>query len=218
MNTYSTWKLFSAVWKQQICKLKFSKCQFFKWHLHYVTHLISEQDIQPLLNTIITITNLAEPKNIDELHHFLGLTGYYRKFIPLFVDIMKSLNKLLRKDTKFNGLHNVSQYRNIWRMHSARNPSYSILTYISHTPCSQMQATMLILAFSLRAVDVPDDLRPIAYTLGSFSNMQQRWTATESEVFEVYQSVLTFSGWMDSTWDSECTSHGFESQCCQLAM
>ena len=45
--------------------------------------------------------NLSEPKNVDELHHFLRLTGYYRKFILLFVDIIKPLYKLLRKVTWF---------------------------------------------------------------------------------------------------------------------
>ena len=43
-----------------------------------------------------------------------------------------------------------------------------------------------------QAVSDPDDLRPIAYTSGSFSNMQQRWPATEKEAFAVYQSILKF--------------------------
>ena len=41
------------------------------------------------------------------------------------------------------------------------------------------------------AVESPDDLRPIAYTSGSFSDIQQRWSATEKD-FAVYQSVLKF--------------------------
>ena len=50
----------------------------FKQHLHYLGHLTSERGIKPLADKIRTMTNLAIPKNIDELHHFLGLTGYYR--------------------------------------------------------------------------------------------------------------------------------------------
>ena len=64
-------------------------------------HLISEQGIQPLLEKVTAIEKLKEPSKIEELHHALGLTGYYRKFVLLFVDIAKSLNKLLKKDTKF---------------------------------------------------------------------------------------------------------------------
>ena len=38
--------------------------------------IFQEQGIQPLLDKILTITNLAVPKNIDELDSLLGLTGY----------------------------------------------------------------------------------------------------------------------------------------------
>ena len=43
-----------------------------------------------------------------------------------------------------------------------------------------------------QAVDSPDDLRPIAFTSGSFSDMQQRGSATEKETFAVYTSILKF--------------------------
>ena len=43
-----------------------------------------------------------------------------------------------------------------------------------------------------QAVDGPDDLRTTVYTSGSFSDMQQRWSATEKEALAVYQSVLKF--------------------------
>ena len=62
---------------------------------------MSEKGIQPLPYKMLTITKLVIPKNIDELHHFHGLTGYYRKFVPLFTVIMKPINKLFWKDTKF---------------------------------------------------------------------------------------------------------------------
>ena len=45
---------------------------------------------------------VQEPHNVDELCHFLGLTGYYRRFLPLFANITEPLNKLLRKNTKFH--------------------------------------------------------------------------------------------------------------------
>ena len=43
-----------------------------------------------------------------------------------------------------------------------------------------------------QAVESPDDLRPIAFTFGSFSEMQQRWSTSKKEAYAVYQSVLKF--------------------------
>ena len=74
--------------KEANLTIKLSKCHFCKQHLYYLGHLIFKQDIK-------------EPNSMDELCHFLGLAGCYRRFIPLFANITKPLNKLLRKDTKF---------------------------------------------------------------------------------------------------------------------
>ena len=44
-----------------------------------------------------------------------------------------------------------------------------------------------------QAVNGPDDLRPIADSSGSFSNTQQRWSATEKEALTIYMSLLNFN-------------------------
>ena len=147
-----------------------------KQHPHYLGHLISGKGIQSLPDRILTITNIAVPKNIDELHHFLGLTGYYRKFIRLFADKMKPLSKPLWTDTKFQlptQWQPILQYPNI-------NKPYTLFT----------NTINCFFCICIQAVKSPDDLRPRAYTSVSFSNMQQRWCATEKETFMVYQSVL----------------------------
>ena len=55
-----------------------------------------------------------------------------------------------------------------------------------------------------QAVESPYDLRSIAYTSGSFFNVQQRWSITEKEAFTVYQSILKFDLYLRGT---ECTLH-----------
>ena len=89
-------------------KIKLSKCQFHKQHLHYLGYLILEQGVQPLPDKIQTITNLAAPNNIYELH-FLGVTGHCRTFILSLTDRTKPINKLLWKDTKFHWSNNAKQ-------------------------------------------------------------------------------------------------------------
>ena len=85
-------------------KIKLSKCKFLQDHLHQLGHLKSEHGIQMLLEKESVIEKLKEPSNIDELHHFLGLLGYCRKFISLFTNVTQPLDKLLKKDTKFQWL------------------------------------------------------------------------------------------------------------------
>ena len=61
--------------------MKRSKCNFFKSEIHYLGHLISADGISPLPEKLTTINNMPAPKDTKEIKQFLGLTGYYRKFV-----------------------------------------------------------------------------------------------------------------------------------------
>ena len=79
-------------------KLKLEKNSFFKKHIQYLGHLISAEGIQPLPEKLKSITKMPVPKNPKEVKQFLGLVGYYRKFVPRFADILRVLTK---RDIKF---------------------------------------------------------------------------------------------------------------------
>ena len=82
-------------------KLKLEKCSFFKKHIQYLGHLISAEGIQPLPEKLESITKMPAPKNPKEVKQFLGLVGYYRKFVPRFADISRVLTHLTKKDVEF---------------------------------------------------------------------------------------------------------------------
>ena len=60
-----------------------------------------EKGIQPLPEKLDTIRNMPRPRTPKEIKQFLGLTGYYRKFVPHFSEIARPLMKLTAKDTSF---------------------------------------------------------------------------------------------------------------------
>ena len=82
-------------------KLKLEKCCFFKKHIQYLGHLISADGIQPLPEKLKSIAKMPAPRNPKEVKQFLGLVGYYRKFIPRFADISRVLTHLTKKDVEF---------------------------------------------------------------------------------------------------------------------
>ena len=82
-------------------KLKLEKCSFFKRHIQYLGHLISADGIQPLPEKLESIAKMPAPRNPKEVKQFLGLVGYYRKFVPSFVDISRVLTHLTKKDVEF---------------------------------------------------------------------------------------------------------------------
>ena len=87
--------------KEAGLKMKCSKCGFFKCKIHYLGHLISADGIRPLPNKLDSIKHMPALKDTKEIKQFLGLTGYYRKFVPRFADISRPLTTLTKKDQKF---------------------------------------------------------------------------------------------------------------------
>ena len=90
---------------QRLCearlKLKWSKCSFMKLHIGYLGHLISENGVEPMPDKLFAIKEMPAPRSPREIKQFLGLVGYYQKFIPQFSEVAKPLMRLTRHDTLF---------------------------------------------------------------------------------------------------------------------
>ena len=65
-------------------KLKEVKCNFLKKHIQYLGHFISGEGIAPVQEKLESIQKKLPPRNPKEVKQFLGLIGYYRKFVPHF--------------------------------------------------------------------------------------------------------------------------------------
>ena len=108
--------IFSKIWQEHLkhlkevfrclqdadLKIKCCKCEFFKSEVHYLGFLVCTDGVQPLLEKVAAIEALEPSKDIDELRQFLGLVGFYRKFIP-FLHRCYSVhfNTMLRKGAVF---------------------------------------------------------------------------------------------------------------------
>ena len=82
-------------------KLKEFKCNFLKKHIQYLGHIVSGEGITPLPEKLESIQKMLPPKTPKEVKQFLGLIGYYRKFVPRFSDIAHPLNALTRQNVAF---------------------------------------------------------------------------------------------------------------------
>ncbi|XP_024965100.1 uncharacterized protein LOC112505422, partial [Cynara cardunculus var. scolymus] len=80
---------------------KFSKCEFWLRKVQFLGHVISGEGISVDPFKIEAIQNWEQPKNASEIRSFLGLAGYYRRFIKDFSNISVPLTSLTRKAVKF---------------------------------------------------------------------------------------------------------------------
>ena len=80
---------------------KLSKCQFLLDRVAFLGHVISAEGVSVDPQKIEAVVNWKPPKNVSEVRSFLGLAGYYRKFVEGFSKIAAPLTKLTRKDVKY---------------------------------------------------------------------------------------------------------------------
>ena len=81
---------------------KLSKFQFWLDRVAFLGHVISVEGVSVDPKKIEAVVNWNPPKNVSEVRSFLGLVGYYRKFVEGFSKIAAPLTKLTRKDVKYD--------------------------------------------------------------------------------------------------------------------
>jgi hypothetical protein len=81
---------------------KFSKCEFWLTDVAFLGHVISIGGITVDPIKVKDVLNWMPPANASEIHSFLGLAGYYRRFIKDFSKIAKPMTRLLEKNKNFN--------------------------------------------------------------------------------------------------------------------
>jgi len=80
---------------------KFSKCEFWLKKVPFLGHVLSEEGISVDPAKVQEVLDWKVPTSVHEVQSFLGLAGYYRRFIPEFSKISKPMTQLLQKDGKF---------------------------------------------------------------------------------------------------------------------
>ncbi|GJY59286.1 putative reverse transcriptase domain-containing protein [Tanacetum coccineum] len=87
--------------KKEELYAKFSKCEFWIPRVQFLGHVIDRQGIHVDPAKIESIKDWASPKTPTEIRQFLGLAGYYRRFIEGFSKIAKPMTKLTQKKVAF---------------------------------------------------------------------------------------------------------------------
>jgi hypothetical protein len=80
---------------------KLSKCEFWLKQVAFLGHVISKGGISVDPSKVQDLLSWKTPTSVDDIHSFLGLVGYYQRFIKGFLKISKHMTELLEKDMKF---------------------------------------------------------------------------------------------------------------------
>src|SRR4051812_45295281 len=80
---------------------KFSKCEFWLNEVGFLGHVMTKDGVAVDPAKVSAETEWESPKSVKEVRSFLGLAGYYRRFIENFSKVANPMTELLKKDKKF---------------------------------------------------------------------------------------------------------------------
>ncbi|GJV04177.1 putative reverse transcriptase domain-containing protein [Tanacetum coccineum] len=94
-------RLMLGLLKKEKLYTNFSKCEFWLQEVHFLGHVVNQNGIHVDPSKIEAVKNWKDHTTPSEIRSFLGLAGYYRRFIANFSKIAKPLTSLTQKNKKY---------------------------------------------------------------------------------------------------------------------
>eukprot|EP00253_Pinus_taeda_P015895 PITA_15895 len=170
--------------------LSLEKCKFLMTEGTMLGHEISQQGLQVDPNKISIIQRVPPPQKVRDIRSFLGLAGYYRRFIKDFSKIASPLFGLLGKYVEFIWLENCQEALDILKSKLVtapilRGPNWALPFHI-HTDASNK-----VIGVDLGKVDekIPYAIYFISKNL---SKAELNYTVTEKELLAIMNSLNKF--------------------------
>ena len=171
--------------------LKPTKCAFAYQKVHLLGHIISKEGIQPDPMKIEAIQKFPKLKKVKDVRSFLGLSGYYRRFVKNYADIARPLTNLTKKNAKFEW---TEEHEQAFESLKQALTSAPVLAHFRDDYPTEVHSDASDLGVGAVLVQRSPDggEHPIAYLSKRLSDQQTKWTTTEKECFAIVSAVKAF--------------------------
>ncbi|XP_045479182.1 uncharacterized protein LOC123684075 [Harmonia axyridis] len=186
-------------------QLQPDKCEFLCKEISYLGHHISASGVQPDPKKIETIKNIPIPKTAKEIKSFLGLIGYYRKFIENFSAIAKPLTNLLKKNQKFEWTNKCQKSFDQFKELLSKEPILQFPNF-SETFILTTDASNDAIGAILSQGTIGKDL-PISYFSKTLNKAERNYSTTEKELLAIVEACKHFRPYLYGQKFIICTDH-----------
>ena len=167
--------------------------------------------ITPLPEKLNSIQKMLPPKTPKEIKQFLGLIGYYRKFVPRFSDLARHLNAMTRKDVEFEWTLMCQESFELLKTSLMTDPilTYpdSNLPYVLFTDASKYTWACVLTQDKTHMLEGKETklLHPITYMSGLFRGSQVNLACLTKEAYAIYMSIKKLTYYLE---DADVTLRG----------
>lgn len=164
--------------RQANLKLKPSKCVFARPEISFLGHKVSRNGISPLHDKVDAIKTFPLQTTPQKVRSFLGLSGYYRKFIPKYSAISRPLYNLTGNDILFNWTEECQTAFDKLKSEIVNNVVLAFPDFSKPFTLATDASTEAIVA-CLSQYDKDDNLRLVAFVGRALTKSERNFSVTE---------------------------------------
>ena len=181
-------------------KLKPSKCQFGIKEVKYLGFVVSEKGISVDLNKIEPILRIPPPTTLKEVRSFLGMAGYYRRFIKDFSKIANPITKLTHQDSEIIWSEECDKAFEEMKDKLTTAPVLAYPDYSKEFILST-DASSVGLGAVLSQYDSEGKEHPVAFASRTLNNAEINYSTTKRECLALIWAVQHFHPYLYSQKD-----------------
>ena len=186
-------------------KLKANKCKFFSHQAEYLGHQVMDKGIRPSPSMIHRLQDMALPTNLTEVRKFLGLTGYYRRFVKNYSHLAAPLTNLTKKGVPF--LWSMEQDKAFHALKEALELS-PLLHYVQSNVPFILDTDTSNVAIGAVLSQEHDGIRvPLAYGSKTLCNRRRNYCTTKRELYAIVYFMQYFQGYIRGSRTIIVTDH-----------
>lgn len=184
-------------------KVNIEKCEFVKEEILFLGHVVNNKGVKPDPTKLEAVKKFPVPKTQTNVRQFLGLVGYYRRFIPKFARLAAPLFNLLKKDIppklkpemwtndcqiSFNNLIEALLTAPILCFPDFSNPDKKFFLFTD--------ASYIGIGAVLKQQQNNGDILPVAYISRSLLPAEKNYGVTEIECLAIVYSVTKLRAYL----------------------
>lgn len=187
-------------------KIQLDKCEFLRKEAEFLGHIISADGVKPNPEKVEKILNWPIPKTEKEIKQFLGLAGYYRRFIKDFSKITRNMTKYLKKDTVLD--LQDQQYVNAFNTLKTIISTDQVLAYPQFDKPFILTTDASDHALGAVLSQMQENIeRPIAFASRTLNDTESRYATNEKEALAIKWAVNKFKAYLYGAKFTLVTDH-----------
>lgn len=191
--------------KESHLKIQLDKCEFLCKTVEFLGHIITPEGVKPNPKKIAAIQKFPVPKTSRDIKSFLGLIGYYRKFIKNFAHLTKPLTNCLKKNKK---VEHTTQFLQSFESCKTLLMNDPVLIHPDFTKpfILTTDASNVAISGILSQGPIGNDL-PIAYASRTLNPAETNYSTIERELLAIVWATKYFRPYLYGTRFKIVTDH-----------